>query len=140
MEIDEEELSKRLLEIEYIRRELENYINALNALQMTQESLSRSLVGLSAVKNKSEILIPYSPDIFFSGILTDASSALVNIGSNVFKKLPFAGLKTRLENDLKEVDKNVAQIAQIIQKLQEEGSRLEREANELYSHYGTGIR
>jgi prefoldin alpha subunit len=140
MEVDEEELSKRLLEIEYIRRELENYINALNALQMTQESLSRSLVGLSAIKNKSEILIPYSPDIFFSGILTDASSALVNIGSNIFKKLPFAGLKTRLENDSTEIGNNIAQIAQIIQKLQEEGSRLEHEANDLYSHYGTGVR
>ncbi len=142
MEINEEDLSKRLLEIEYIRREVENYINALNALQMTQESLTHSLLGLSGLKGgqNKEIMVPYSQDIFFRGVLSDTSLALVNIGSNIFRNLSMQDLKAKLEKDLEEVEKNVEQIAEIIQKLQEEGSKLEREANEMYRQYNTALK
>ncbi len=141
MEINEEELSKHLLEIEYIRREVENYVNALNALQMTQESLTRSLLGLSGLKGQNkEIMVPYSQDVFFKGTLSDTSSALVNIGSNIFRNLSMQDLKAKLEKDLVEVEKNVEQIAEIIQKLQEEGSKLEREANEMYKDYNTSLK
>ncbi len=141
MEINEEDLSKRLLEIEYIRRELENYVNALNALQMTQESLARSLLGLGGLKgHDKEVMVPYSQDIFFRGAISDTSSALVNIGSNIFRNLSMQDLKAKLEKDLGEVEKNVEQIAEIIQKLQEEGSKLEQEANEMYKQYNAAIK
>ncbi|MCL5009684.1 MAG: prefoldin subunit alpha [Candidatus Parvarchaeota archaeon] len=136
MENNEEDLSKRLMEIEYIRRELENYINAINTLQMTQESISRSLSGLSELKHgDKEILVPYSPDIFFEGVINDSSSAIVNIGSNIFKRMEMKDIKKRLEEDLHDVESNISQIAQIIQKLQEDGTRLEQEANKLYEEY-----
>jgi prefoldin alpha subunit len=139
MEINEEDLSKRLLEIEYIRRELENYVNAINALQMTQESLTKSLIGLTNLKCKdNEVMIPYSPEIFLNGTLTDTNNALVNIGSDIFKSMSLSQLKIKLEKDLNEVQSNIEQIAQVVQKLQEEGSRLEKEANKMYEEYKTG--
>lgn len=136
MELNEEELSKRLLEIEYTRRELENYVNAINALQVTQESLTKSLIGLGDLKGTDkEVMVPYSPDIFLNGVLSDTDNALVNIGSNVFRKMPITQLQTKLENDLNEVQSNIEQIARIIQTLQEQGSRLEQEANKMYEEY-----
>lgn len=141
MEINEEDLSKRLLELEYIRRELENYVNAINALQATQESLTKSLLGLADIGSKAkEIMVPYAPDIFLKGNLTDSESALVNIGTNVFKEMSMKNLKAKLENDLSEVSENIEQIAKLIQKLQEEGSRLENEANKMYEQYKSGLK
>lgn len=138
MEMNEEDLSKHLLEIEYIRRELENYVNAINALQMTQESISRSLMGLTGLKGAgNEVMIPYSPDIFLNGTITDTSSAVVNLGSNIFKKLSTEKLKLKLEKDLNEVQTNIEEIAKIIQQLQERGSVLEQEANKMYEQYQT---
>lgn len=141
MEINEEDLSKHLLEIEYIRRELENYVNALNALQVTQETVSRSLLGLANLKSgDKEVMMAYSPDIFLNGTLVNTDSALVNIGSNVFKKMQITELKIKLEKDLGEVQNNIEQIAQIIQQLQERGSKLEQEANKMYEDYRTGLK
>lgn len=141
MEINEEDLSKRLLEIEYIRKELENYINALNALQMTQDTLSRSLLGLGNLKSTDkEVLLPYSPDIFLRGTISDANSAVVNIGSNIFKTMHISDLRSKLEKDLGEVQTNIEQIARIIQQLQEQGSKLEQEANKMYEDYQTSLK
>jgi prefoldin alpha subunit len=141
MEINEEDLSKRLLEIEYIRKELENYINALNALQMTQDTLSRSLLGLGNLKSTDkEVLLPYSPDIFLRGTISDANSAVVNIGSNIFKTMHISDLRAKLEKDLGEVQTNIEQIARIIQQLQEQGSKLEQEANKMYEDYQTSLK
>ncbi len=141
MEINEEDLSKRLLEIEYIRKELENYINALNALQMTQDTLSRSLLGLGNLKSTDkEVLLPYSPDIFLRGTISDANSAVVNIGSNISKTMHISDLRAKLEKDLGEVQTNIEQIARIIQQLQEQGSKLEQEANKMYEDYQTSLK
>ena len=138
MESREEDLSKRLMEIEYIRRELENYINAINTLQLTQESLSGSLSGLGELKHgDKDVMIPYAPDIFFKGVINDSSSALVNLGSNIFKQMNIEAIKKKLESDLNEVEMNISQVAQVIQKLQQDGIRLEQEANRLYEEYNS---
>ncbi len=136
---NEDALSQRLLEIEYIRRELEEYITALNSLQITQESINRSLSGLSAVKGESDVFVPYSQDIFFKGKLTEVNEALVGIGSNVFKKFSIDKLKEKLGGDLTEINESINKLAQMIQSLQQEGSRLEQEANRMYEEYRTGL-
>ena len=141
MEINEEDFSQRLMEIEYIRRELENYIAALNSLQATQDTVNKSLLGLSSLKSFSgEVLMPYSQDIFLRANVSDSSSALVNLGSNILKKVGMDELRTRLEKDSEEISKNISQIADIIRKLQEQGGTLEREANEFYEEYRKSLK
>ncbi len=141
MKSNEEELSKRVMEIEYIRRELEGYITALNSLQLMEESLSKSLLGLDGMNgSKNDVLLPYSQDVYFRGTISDTASALVNIGSNVFRSMSMDSLRHRLERDLSEIQKNIEQIGQVIQKLQERGSVLEQETNRMYEEYKAGIK
>ncbi len=139
MEIDEEKLSNQLMEIEYIRRELENYISALNSLQVTQDNIARAIDGLSVLRGNSDVLIPYAQDIFIEGKLNEVDKALINIGSNIFKTFSFKDLKEKLENDLKEVNENINTIAQTIQALQERGNKLEEEANKMYESYRNSL-
>ena len=140
MEIDEEKLSNQLMEIEYIRKELENYINVLNNLQATQDNIARALDGFTSLKSNKEILIPYAQDIFIKGNITDLDTALVGIGSNVFKSFSLKELKEKLESDFKEVSENINSIAQTIQTLQERGAKLEEDANKLYESYQNSLR
>ncbi len=140
MEIDEEKLSNQLMEIEYIRGELENYITALNNLQATQDNIARALDGLSSLKGNSEVLIPYAQDIFIKGNIKNLDKAIIGIGSNIFKSLSFDELKTRLENDFKEITENINSISQTIQTLQERGAKLEEEANKLYEGYQNSLK
>ncbi|MCL5976057.1 MAG: hypothetical protein M1580_00470 [Candidatus Parvarchaeota archaeon] len=140
MEIDEEKLSNQLMEIEYIRKELENYINVLNNLQATQDNIARALDGFTSLKSNKEILIPYAQDIFIKGNITDLDTALVGIGSNVFKSFSLKVLKEKLESDFKEVNENINSIAQTIQALQERGTKLEEDANKLYESYQNSLR
>ncbi|MCL4398880.1 MAG: prefoldin subunit alpha [Candidatus Parvarchaeota archaeon] len=140
MEIDEEKLSSQLMEIEYIRRELENYINALNNLQATQDNIARALDGLNSLKENSDVLIPYAQDIFIRGKVNELDNAIVGIGSNIFKSFSLKELKKKLESDFKEVSGNIGSIAQTIQVLQERGTKLEEEANKLYESYQNSLR
>lgn len=140
MEIDEEKLSNQLMEIEYIRRELENYINVLNNLQVTQDNIARALDGLNSLKENSDVLIPYAQDIFIKGNINKLDSAIVGIGSNIFKSFSFKELKSKLESDFKEVSANISSIAKTIQVLQERGTKLEEEANKLYESYQNSLR
>lgn len=140
MEIDEEKLSNQLMEIEYIRRELENYVNALNSLQATQDNIARALDGLSGLKSNNDILIPYAQDIFIKGMIKEVDTALVGIGSGVFKSFSFKELKDKLEKDFSEVSENINSIANTIQSLQERGAKLEEEANKLYESYQSSLR
>ena len=140
MEIDEEKLSNQLMEIEYIRRELENYINVLNNLQITQDNIARALDGLNSLKENSNVLLPYAQDIFIRGKINELNDAVVGIGSNIFKSFSFKELKSKLENDFKEVSANITSIAQTIQVLQERGTKLEDEANKLYESYQNSLR
>ena len=140
MEIDEEKLSNQLMEIEYIRRELENYINVLNNLQITQDNIARALDGLSSLKGNSDVLLPYAQDIFIRGKVNELNNAIVGIGSNIFKSFSFKELKSKLENDFKEVSANINSIAQTIQALQERGTKLEEEANKLYESHQNSLR
>ena len=140
MEIDEEKLSNQLMEIEYIRRELENYINVLNNLQVTQDNIARALDGLNSLKENSDVLLPYAQDIFIRGKVNELNDAIVGIGSNIFKSFSFKDLKSKLENDFKEVSANISSIAQTIQALQERGTKLEEEANKLYESYQNSLR
>ena len=140
MEIDEEKLSNQLMEIEYIRRELENYINVLNNLQITQDNIARALDGLNSLKENSNVLLPYAQDIFIRGKINELNDAIVGIGSNIFKSSSFKELKSKLENDFKEVSANITSIAQTIQVLQERGTKLEDEANKLYESYQNSLR
>ncbi|MCL5016851.1 MAG: prefoldin subunit alpha [Candidatus Parvarchaeota archaeon] len=140
METNEEEINKRLLEIEYLRRDLENYINALNELQSAQDSLNRSLLGLDGIKDANEVYVPYSQEIFLKANITNSSSALVSIGSGVFKEYSFDELKKKLEKDLKEMGDNIEKIAQVIQALQAKGEILEEEATKLYTQYQAGLK
>ncbi len=140
MEVDESELSNRLLEIEYIRRELESYISGINTLQLTQETIQKSLDGLSRLgKNSKEIMISYSPEIFFKGTVSDTSTAIVNIGSNIFKKYDLKRLEEKLQGDMNEVSKNIEQMATIIQQLQERGAKIEQETSKLYEEYQNSL-
>ena len=140
MEVDESELSNRLLEIEYIRRELENYISGINTLQLTQETIQKSLDGLGRLgKNGKDIMIPYSPEIFFMGTITDTSTAMVSIGSNIFKKYGVKHLEEKLQSDMNEVSKNIEQMAAIIQQLQERGAKIEQETSKLYEEYQNSL-
>ena len=140
MEIDEEKLSSQLMEIEYIRRELENYINALNNLQVTQDNIARALDGLTSLKGNSDVLIPYAQDIFIRGRVNELGRAIVSIGSNIFKSFSLKELKGKLEVDFKEVSSNINSIAQTIQALQERGAKLEEDANKLYESYQSSLR
>ncbi|MCL4391069.1 MAG: hypothetical protein M1284_03260 [Candidatus Parvarchaeota archaeon] len=140
MEIDEEKLSSQLMEIEYIRRELENYINALNNLQATQDNIARALDGLTSLKGNSDVLIPYAQDIFIRGRVNELDKAIVSIGSNIFKSFSFKKLKGKLEGDFREVSSNINSIAQTIQALQERGAKLEEDANKLYESYQNSLR
>ncbi len=136
---NEDALSQRLLEIEYVRRELEEYLTAINSLQLTQESINKSLEGLTSLKNGAEAFIPYSQDILFKGRIEDTDKGLVNIGSNIFKSLTKDKIRDKLEADLKEVGDNINKLAQMVQSLQQEGSRLEQEANRMYEEYRTSL-
>jgi prefoldin alpha subunit len=140
MEIDEEKLSNQLMEIEYIRRELENYVSALNSLQVTQDNIARAVDGLSGLKSNSEVLVPYAQDIFVKGNISDISRAIIGVGSNIFKSVSFKELKEKLENDFKEVSNNINTIAQTIQTLQERGTKLEEDANRLYESYQNSLK
>jgi prefoldin, archaeal alpha subunit/eukaryotic subunit 5 len=140
MEIDEEKLSNQLMEIEYIRRELENYINVLNNLQITQDNIARALDGLNSLKGNSDVLLPYAQDIFIRGKVNELNDAIVGIGSNIFKSFSFKELKSKLENDFKEVSSNINSIAQTIQTLQDRGTKLEEDANKLYESYQNSLR
>ena len=140
MEIDEEKLSNQLMEIEYIRRELENYINVLNNLQVTQDNIVRSLDGLNSLKSNSDVLVPYAQDIFIKGKINEIDNAIISIGSNIFKSFSFKELKSKLESNFKEVSANINSIAQTIQVLQDRGTKLEEEANKLYESYRNSLR
>ncbi len=140
MEIDEEKLSNQLMEIEYIRRELENYISVLNNLQVTQDNIARALDGISGLESNSDVLIPYAQDIFIKGKINDAGSAIVGIGSGIFKSFSIKELKEKLENDFKDITSNINSIAQTIQTLQEKGARLEEETNQLYESYQNSLK
>ncbi|MCL4406858.1 MAG: hypothetical protein M1573_02375 [Candidatus Parvarchaeota archaeon] len=140
MELNEDELSKRLLEIEYIRRDLENYINALNELQAAQDSASRSLSGLDSLKDASEAIVPYSQEVFLRAKLEKGALPLVNIGSGVFKEFKFDALKSKMENDLKDMGENVERIAQMIEALQKKGASLEQEATKMYEEYQASLK
>lgn len=140
MEVDEEKLSSQLMEIEYIRRELENYINVLNSLQVTQDNIARALDGMGSLEGNSEVFIPYAQDIFLKGSISSLDSAVVGIGSGVFKSFRLKDLKEKLENDFREVSGSINSIGQTIQALQERGTKLEEEANKLYESYQNAIR
>ncbi len=138
MENKEEALSKRLMEVEYIRRELESYISTINTLETTQNSLSESLFGLEELKHgEKEIMVPYTPDIFFKGVINDFSSGIVDIGSNIFKQMDIKDIRKKLESDIKEVNADLNQALQMVQQLQKEGIKLEQEANKLYEEYNS---
>ena len=140
MEIDEEKLSNQLMEIEYIRRELEEYSVALNSLQATQDNIARAAEGFSGLKQNSDVLMPYAQDIFIKGRIGEVNSALVSIGSNIFKSFSLKDLKEKLQKDFKEVSDNINSIAQTIQALQERGLKLEEDANKMYESYQNSLK
>ncbi|MCL4399529.1 hypothetical protein M1293_03450 [Candidatus Parvarchaeota archaeon] len=135
METSEDAISKHLLEIENIRRELDGYINLLGSLQNTEESIAVSMAGIPDIKKSESALIPYSHDIFLVGKITDEDNALVNIGSGVLKKMSINDVGKKLEKDMKEVQDTISQIVSIIQNLQTKGKRIEEEINKLYEDY-----
>jgi prefoldin alpha subunit len=133
---DEEDLSRKLLELEYIRRELENYIGALGSLQIAQESFGTALVGMDKLgASGKEILVPYGQDIFFPGTITDTANAFIGLGNNVFRKLPASEIKGKLKKDLEAVTSNIERTAEVINKLQEQGKSIEEETNIIYERY-----
>ena len=64
METSEDAISKHLLEIENIRRELDGYINLLGSLQNTEESIAVSMAGIPDIKKSESALIPFSSWFF----------------------------------------------------------------------------
>jgi prefoldin alpha subunit len=97
-------------------------------------------LGLDGIKDANEVYVPYSQEIFLKANITNSSSALVSIGSGVFKEYSFDELKKKLEKDLKEMGDNIEKIAQVIQALQAKGEILEEEATKLYTQYQAGLK
>ncbi|MDP8012619.1 MAG: prefoldin subunit alpha [Nanoarchaeota archaeon] len=135
--MEEEKLNEELVKLEYLRREIEEDINTLNLLQYTQDSVSKSLLGLDrlSISDENEVLIPYGSEIFFRGKITDTKSAIVGLGNNIFKRMNVDELRKKLSQDFDELNKNIEKLARTINDLQEEGERLEKEVNEMYEEF-----
>ncbi|MBE5728552.1 hypothetical protein IHE51_01710 [Candidatus Parvarchaeota archaeon] len=136
MEVDEKALNDRLIEIEYLRRELEESINTLSSLQYAQESTASSLLGLDDIqKGVSKVLIPYSSEIFFNGEIKDTTSPFVNIGSNIFKRMSVDRLKGVLNERLKVLNENIQNLLKGINEMQDRSKKLEDEVSSIYEKY-----
>lgn len=136
MEVDEKALNDRLIEIEYLRRELEESINTLSSLQYAQESTASSLLGLGDIqKGVSKVLMPYSSEIFFNGEIKDTASPFVNIGSNIFKRMTVDRLKGVLNERLKVLNENIQSLLKGINEMQDRSKKLEDEVSSIYEKY-----
>ncbi|MGC8516322.1 MAG: hypothetical protein ACP5MT_00270 [Candidatus Acidifodinimicrobium sp.] len=136
MEVDEKALNDKLIEIEYLRRELEESINTLSSLQYAQESTASSLLGLDDVqKGVNKALVPYSSEIFFDGEIKNTTSPLVNIGSNIFKRMNLDNLKSMLNERLKVLNENIQSLLKGINEMQDRSKKLEDEVSSIYEKY-----
>ncbi|MEM3845710.1 MAG: hypothetical protein QXU98_08415, partial [Candidatus Parvarchaeota archaeon] len=136
MDVNEKELNDKLLEMEYLRRELEDSVNVLSTLQYTQESIASSLLGLDSLKDGvKQVLVPYSSEIFFEGEIKNTSLPLVNIGSNIFKRMDLERLKTMLNERLKTVTDNVQDLLKNIDEMQSRSKKLEESISAMYEKY-----
>ncbi len=136
MEVDERALNDKLIEIEYLRRELEESINTLSSLQYAQESTASWLLGLDDVqKGVNKVLVPYSNEIFFDGEIKNTTSPLVNIGSNIFKRMNLDNLKSMLNERLKVLNENIQSLLKGINEMQDRSKKLEDEVSSIYEKY-----
>jgi len=104
---DEKQLQQKYMEFQMIEEQLKqisNQVQELDSKLLELEYLKKSLDELAGAKKGSEILAPISPGIFVKAELLDPNDLLVNVGSKTVVGKNIKETKKLLDFQINEID------------------------------------
>ncbi len=131
----EEEISKNLQILEY-------YKEQLNAVDMQAQLLQAALTDYYKAKmtieqlrksdEKPEILMPLGGGTFINGFVKDSQKILVDIGSGLVTEKSIDDAIEKIEERIKNLQKNQEKLITTAQKLQAESAELSKRTQKLF--------
>ena len=110
-------------QIEQLSQQLEVLTQRLSELDVSQDALKQ----LSEIKSGNEILANIAPGVFVKADLKDNSKAIVSVGGEIAVEKDPAEVVKLLEEQKKELEKNVGQSDLLLQTLTEQAIKLYEE-------------
>lgn len=129
----EEELRKKVIELEFSKAQLGEIEKQLVALQLRKEELENVKESLEELKGRrgKEMLFSFVPGVFVKGRLEDDENLLVEVGADVVIKKSLEDTKKFLEEKIGEIDRLIQRLSAEHQVLMEKIRKLEPEILEL---------
>ena len=112
-----------MMEYEYLRQEISSIDGQIRQLQEHHEALLITREGIISIKGSKdrEILIPGGAGVHFNATLTNDTSCLVNVGSNIIIEM---GVKKAQDTINERVEQALSMIVQLNQEAEARVQRL----------------
>jgi len=130
----ERKLQEKFMEFQILQQQIAHVQKQIQQLSSQKDEIGnvqQSLSELSGTKVDSEILSPLCSGIFAKARLLDNKELLVNVGNNVVVKKKVPEVKGMLAKQEAEIRKMEEHLAEYLQKLAENGNKIEKELDGL---------
>ena len=126
----EDEVKEKLVQYQQIEEQLKQFNNFFQELNEKSAEINGVIQALEELKNTptdKRILVPIASGIFIKGVLKDNREVVLNVGEGVCVKKSIDETKKLLGKRLRNVEAHKAEVARIIQQLNEVETQLEEE-------------
>ncbi len=134
MEDDEKTIRRLSSELNYLNEQSKLLSNNLSLLSSHRNELAISKVtleGLKGVKEGNEILIPIGAGNFIKGTIIDVNNVITTLARDVTMERGIDEAITKLDETLKDVEKNIEQNETTLQSINSRMSEIETQAEEI---------
>ncbi len=134
MEDDEKTIRRLSSELNYLNEQSKLLSNNLSLLSSHRNELAISKVtleGLKGVKEGNEILIPIGAGNFIKGTIIDVNNVITTLARDVTMERGIDEAITKLDEALKDVEKNIEQNETTLQSINSRMSEIETQAEEI---------
>ena len=137
----EEELSQYMSQIEYYKEQITSLETQQSYVQAAINDYSRArltIEHLEKSENTTDVLLPIGGSTYIDAKTNNTSKVLFDIGSGlVIEKKTDDAIK-KIDNRIKDLEKNQEKIQQIIQQVQNDANEITVKAQKLYSEIQQG--
>jgi len=137
----EEELQKLMAQIEQYKQQIESLEQQNSYIQAAISDYTRAkltLENLDKSEDQSDVLLPIGGSTYIDAKAKDTSKVLFDIGSGyVIEKKSDDAIK-KINNRIKDLEKNIEKVNSIIQQVQNEATDVSMKAQKLYTELQQG--
>ena len=137
----EEEFSQYMSQIEYYKEQITSLETQQSYVQAAINDYTRArltIEHLEKSENTTDVLLPIGGSTYIDAKTNDTSKVLFDIGSGlVIEKKTDDAIK-KIDNRIKDLEKNQEKIQQIIQQVQNDANEITVKAQKLYSEIQQG--